>query len=407
MYVRYVDTPTPIPSEPVIRNCRFEWNTAADWGGAIFVQAHPGTPDGPLIQSCVFSHNASFQTGATALPLGGAICSFDTDTRVEQCTFDGNAAAGGLGGAGGAIGTQNIALNLVLGRFPSMKIDRCVFANNLTDGYGGAMYDSHNDTVFTDCEFVGNRAGTGGGYANVGGMPTVLNSIFVENEAVETSQVVASSSGGGLAMPGSDQDQEAIIVNSLFVQNIATDMGGGVYWQPLVNPTGIRRIVNTIARGNTAGGSADQITVDGAVELAPEIKFCNVEGGWTNVDCPAGFPTCNIDGDPLFVSAATGDFRPAAGSPCIDAGDNDLILSLDLDTDFDGTPRRQDDCDTVDSGRGDPPLVDIGPLEQPECASPPIPTSSSWGLVAMVLVLLVVGSIGIEKAAPKPHTHSR
>jgi len=442
MFVRYVDADIPIPSEPVIRNCRFEWNTAFTWGGAVFAQAHPTAPDGPSFESCVFSRNSSFDPSSLAVPLGGALCSFDTDIRLEQCTFEYNVAAGGIGGAGGAIGTQNSVFNLWLARFPSMKINRCTFSENLTDGFGGAMYDSHNDTVFTNCTFVGNRAGSGGAYANVGGQPTVVNSVFVGNAATELSSIVASQSGGGLAMPGSDTEQEATIVNSLFVGNTATDSGGGIFWRPMDNPAGIRRIANSIVRGNMAGGSPDQIFVDGTPELAPEITFCNVEDGWTNAYCPAGFPACNIDADPLFASPGTGDFRVELGSPCIDAGDNGIVLALGIDTDAGGLPRRFDDCHTVDTGWGQPPLVDMGPHEfaydgvpddcdpcaaddpvdsdgdgvsdcadqcpgvddadfAPECGGA-IPTVSAWGLVAMALLLLTGIKINFGRRQSKP-----
>ena len=264
-------------------------------------------------------------------PLGGAVCSFDTDTRLDQCTFEENMAAGGFGGAGGAIGTQNIDFNVALGRFPAMKINRCAFIDNLTDGFGGGMYDSHNDTVFTSCRFIGNQAGSGGGYTNIGGMPTIVNSIFVDNAATGVS-INSQSSGGALAFIA----EEVTIVNCLFVDNHAEEFGGGIWWRTLGSLTDIRRIVNSILRGNTAGGSPNQIFVDGSEVRDPEVTFCNIEDGWTNVDCPAGFPSCNIDADPLFASPATGDFRLEAGSPCLDAGDNAVIMALTMSTDFDG-----------------------------------------------------------------------
>ncbi|MCH8148022.1 MAG: hypothetical protein IH987_08525 [Planctomycetes bacterium] len=362
MYVRYVDGPTPVPSEPMIRNCRFEWNSARVWGGALFVQAHPSAPDGPYIEGCMFFRNSSLNPDVS---LGGALYNLDTDTRLDQCTFENNLAAGGLGGFGGAIGTQNLVLFLSLGRFASMKINRCTFINNRTDGYGGAMYDSHNDTVFRNCTFVGNRAKMGGAYSNVGGTPTVVNSVFVGNAATELSPVAPSRSGGALAMPGSDRDQEATIVNCLFVNNYAVDTGGGIYWKPLDNPAGIRRIANSILIGNTAGGSPNQIFVDAEVpELAPEVTYSNVEGGFTGEG--------NIDVDPLFVDVAGPDaivgteddnLHLSPGSPCIDAGDNGIVISIGIATDIEGLPRRVDDCDTVDTGGGEPPNVDIGPHE--------------------------------------------
>ena len=59
------------------------------------------------------------------------------------------------------------------------------------------------------------------------------------------------------------------------------------------------------------------------------ITFSDVAGGWTNDDCPAEHPVCNIDADPLFVSGPAGRHYlsqiaacAAADSPCVDAGSN-------------------------------------------------------------------------------------
>jgi hypothetical protein len=56
------------------------------------------------------------------------------------------------------------------------------------------------------------------------------------------------------------------------------------------------------------------------------------------------------------------DYHLATGSPCIDAGDNTAVPG-DITTDLDGNPRFVDDPDTVDTGYGDPPVVDMGAYE--------------------------------------------
>ena len=70
-----------------------------------------------------------------------------------------------------------------------------------------------------------------------------------------------------------------------------------------------------------------------------------------------------------------GDYRLRAGSPCIDAGDNDAVPNdiLDLDGDGDtgepipfdlaGGPRFLDDPTVPDTGQGTPPIVDMGAYE--------------------------------------------
>ena len=84
--------------------------------------------------------------------------------------------------------------------------------------------------------------------------------------------------------------------------------------------------------------------------------------------------------DPLGPDGQVGtlddDLRLAAGSPCVDAGDNARVPAdwLDLDgdgdtseplpLDLDGAARFQDDPGAPDVGAGTPPLVDMGALER-------------------------------------------
>jgi hypothetical protein len=358
MYIKYVTVGEEIvASEPIVRNCRFEWNSCTGWGAGIFTDADETAPEGPTITNSIFYRNTSYTSAPTGAALGGGLCTMDSHTTISDCTFRENASIDEtLGGWGGAIGTQYG--NFV--GFPKPRITRCTFVDNYTHGIGGAMYDCHHNTQFMNCTFIGNRAALGGGYANFGGDPTVSNSIFIRNSATGPGSAW-SHTGGGLVLQASNQTLGATIVNSLFLENTAGTSAGGIHWQPLDEPTANRRLSNTIVRGNTANGVPDQIAVVSPPGSEPKITFNNIEGGWTNADCPIDAPTCNIDADPLFVDAAAGNFELGANSPCIDAGDNSALSICARD--FADNVRFMNDPATPDTGSGSAPIVDMGPYE--------------------------------------------
>ncbi|MBN1773234.1 MAG: hypothetical protein JXB32_18375 [Deltaproteobacteria bacterium] len=72
----------------------------------------------------------------------------------------------------------------------------------------------------------------------------------------------------------------------------------------------------------------------------------------------------NLDVDPEFVSASGGDYRLAAGSPCVGAGDETLLPAdaADLDGDLDVAEPLPYDLDGNDRIRGG--VLDLGAYEQ-------------------------------------------
>ncbi len=133
----------------------------------------------------------------------------------------------------------------------------------------------------------------------------------------------------------------------------------------------------------------DVFVVDLLSDAAMQVRSSVVVGGPPRIRLADGaaldWDTTSISDDPMMRdpdgpdddinTRGNNDFRLAAGSPCIDAGDNSLVpadafdLDGDGDTnepipiDFDARPRFVDDPFTLDPGIGAPPIVDMGAYE--------------------------------------------
>ncbi len=114
------------------------------------------------------------------------------------------------------------------------------------------------------------------------------------------------------------------------------------------------------------------------------LTYSDVQGGWPGIG--------NIDADPLFVDPDSGDFRLMPGSPCNDAGDNTAV-PVGITTDLDGNPRFVDDLGTIDTGNGDPPIVDRGAYEF-QGTSCPWDCSDNDGTVGIVDFLALLAQWG-------------
>ncbi len=216
-----------------------------------------------------------------------------------------------------------------------------------SDNNGGGMYNSASSPTVNNCIFSGNSA-----YINGGGMlnstnssPIVTNCIFSGNSAVY--------GGGGMF---NHSNSSPIVTNCTFTANSTPDNGGGMSNKYASNPT----VTNCIFWGNTASVGNEiynYILTDPAVPVISysDIAGCGSSGaGWDTLLGTDGGG--NVDGDPLFVDSAGGDYRLVSScSPCVDTGSNAApdLLTMDLQ----GNPRIQDgDKDSVD-------VVDMGVFE--------------------------------------------
>jgi hypothetical protein len=292
-----------------ISSSLFEDNSVPDQrGGAI-----------QTIDSTLSIAGSTFRNNRTGGGDAGAINAVNGSVSVSDSLFEANIASGG---SGGAISLRSAATLSVVGS--------TFIANQAQSGSGGAVAARDTGIITLDrCTLRGNSApsGSGGGASGRGSAQlTITNSVLVGSLA---------PSGSGAAVAVRDTSGMNVINCTII------DSG-----QFAVRNSGSSNlnVANTIVRGGTA-----PLTLGSRIN----ITYSNIEGGFAG--------TGNIDAPALFVNAAGGDYRLAAGSAGIDAGSNTAAAVLTLD--LGGEPGFQDDAATADTGEGAAPIVDIGAHE--------------------------------------------
>lgn len=269
---------------------------------------------------------------------GGMLIVGSGSPVVRNCTFISNRCTFG----GGAVYIFNAG-----GSFAD-----CRFESNLGGSFGGAFDMNAVVGNFDRCIFVGNSASRAGACESYGASQTrYTNCVFRANSAT-------GANGGGAIWIGTSSVVTAR--NCTLVANTATALAGCV-----INTSGTSTFANCILWGNSGPGGTtvgNQITNSGGTTLA---TYCTVQGDYGGT---ANFPT-----DPLFVNAASGDYRLQAGSTAIDSGSN-ALATAGVTTDFNRQPRYRDDPNAANVGTGTGALIDRGAFER----QPPCPSDVTW-----------------------------
>ncbi|WP_448543410.1 choice-of-anchor Q domain-containing protein [Roseiflexus sp.] len=314
-------------SNPTLTNITFSGNTAAFGGGAYSGNGNP------LLTNVAF-------TGNSATSGGGGIYLIQSDPLLTRVSFRGNTAQFGGGIAG-------------FSSDPTLR--RVTFIDNAAQESGGGMYSSDGVPLLLDVTFRGNTAKDGGGMSNwSASSPILINVIFHGN--------AASLWGGGMV---NRTNSNPTLTNVIFHGNTAQS-GGGIFTMERSNPT----LINVTVSGNTAqvGGGAYNVNnvsnppatpnlrnviiwgneaplganIHNSGAITPTITFSDVQGcggsggGWQSSCGNDGGG--NIDADPQFVNAASGDLRLLFVSPAINAGNNTFIPP-GVTTDLNGAAR--------------------------------------------------------------------
>ena len=239
----------------------------------------------------VQGHGAGLQPGG--LGDGGAIFIEGGEPRIVDCHFIDNAAD-----RGGAIWSDAA----------SLRIRRCVFSGNQSEGNGGAMaIRLAADLVIADCTITGGVSGQFGG-----GMHLRNSSGTVSTTEIRTS--IAGDAGGAVSMTGSGS---LALDGCTLENNAAANGGGGVYIDGITVS-----LLDCIVRGNEPDDIAGRWTDLGGNEV----------GGDPPSPCPA-----DLDGDGVVGGADLGLLLVRLGTDCPKGGncpedldDNGIVDGADL-----------------------------------------------------------------------------
>ena len=333
-------------------NCLFEGNVAGADGGGLLC-------NGGTIEQCVFRNNrADGVQGGGGAYLNGVV--------VEDCTLVGNVCSNISGQAegGGMRLHGSLANNCeVVGNYSAygggiscydgVVVSNCVIRNNHSNGSGGGVWLDHGgllchslvkDNVangygggvslhyggqVTDCRVIGNWGIRGGGIQSYH-TGHVARCVVADNTA-------GSSGGGGVYFWADSTTPGGYATNCLIYGNRSESDGGGVLFYRGGRVENCTIADNTAAGsgggayGNTRGQLLNSIVYHNSSDYAGTLSFTNC--------CATPLPTGpnNIAGDPMFIQRASGDYRLATNSPCVNAGTNqDWMAGA---TDLDGEPR--------------------------------------------------------------------
>lgn len=191
----------------------------------------------------------------------------------------------------------------------------------ITGGEGecsGGVCGGNSPLVIRNSTIRDNTA-TGGGGALARGNPTTIEDSYILNNHLQSDQGPGSTGGaGGLRtgegplyvintlLAGNTGDAAIHANNDVTLMNVTlADNVGDIIFNPA--PEGTLDVTNSIIYGNTNQHLGD-------CQSGSEcITYSDVEG-WT------GGGTGNIDADPRFVDAASGDYHLQFGSPGRDKG---------------------------------------------------------------------------------------
>ena len=267
----------------------------------------------PSIEGDILVDGFAFEgtDGVTSRAIGVSVAAGTSAVTFRRCRFTALSSRSQGGALGFSVGGSGNQLTYTL--------DRCLVENSSTTAdKGGAIQgngNAGNEIVarYRNTIFRGNRKGRGRGGAinhDGAGSASYENCLFDNNSAEAGGATFENFSGG------------ATFTNCTFVNNSSPE-ASTVFQFTSFGSEGVD-LRNCVFAGNEGplldgrGRNAFRI----ANSLFPGARFS--DNTFATVTDQGG----NLFGSsPAFVDAAAGDYRPAGGSPLINAGDNSFVTT--------------------------------------------------------------------------------
>jgi hypothetical protein len=353
-----------------IRGNAFVQNAGAQNGAGVRVQISSSV----LIENNLFVENRGNYGGGVFVA-----SSANVDIRGNEFYFNDTYLVGHDGGA--------VYVNSASATIES----NVMYGNRAYDGAGIAAYVGSNVQVRDNVIEAGWAFKNGGAIRVSGSVAVIERNRLARNECyVEPG---FTSYCGGVAVAGvSDltlrqceiSGSTATRGGAIYITGIGTHVLSGL---TLVDDTatvgGILETTSTPAptlESSILWGNTGTVILDGSGLLA--AAWCDVQGGWAG--------TAIVDVDPQFVDGASGDYRLAAGSPCVDAGDR---ASVPIGLDASGAPRY------IDGDLDFDVRIDLGAYERTHVRMTPIESVAPGGTFVLEATgepgLLTVCALGV------------
>jgi uncharacterized protein (TIGR02145 family) len=268
-------------------------NTTTIQGGIDLAQ------NGQVVLVYPGTYNENITFSGKLITVGSLFLTTQDESYISQTTIDG--------------GQADVVVSFAYGEDAGVMLTGFTITNGDSE-YGGGIFCYYSSPTLSYLHIVDNSSIRGGGIYCKSATPSISFCLLAGNSA--------ESTGGALNF----QDCTGVELDRLTIANNSAQFGGA-----LMLTSSSVTIENSILWGNQNMELYFNNYYD---PNYLEVNYCDAEGGQTALQQYANngtfvWGTGNLNANPLFTNAASGDYSLASGSPCIDTGDPAAPLDPD------------------------------------------------------------------------------